>query len=166
MARKSRKNILKTEPVKNTVKYYKTAAYVRLSRENDETMLRGSIFNQADYVTKFINDRDDMELYEVYIDDGCSGTNYDRPAFQRMLSDMKSGRVNALVIKDLSRLGRNFIATGEYLEMIFPSMGVRVISITDNYDSNDIRDGISYSIMNMINEFFKENMHCKEKFNE
>ena len=111
------------------------ADYLRLSREDGDKLESDSIRNQRSLINDFIKQHKEIQLVEEYIDDGYSGTNFDRPAFQRMLEDVKRKKINCIIVKDLSRLGRNYIETGRYLEKIFPFMGVRFIAITDHYDS-------------------------------
>ena len=111
------------------------ADYLRLSREDGDKLESDSIRNQRSLINDFVKQHKEIQLVEEYIDDGYSGTNFDRPAFQRMLEDAKRKKINCIIVKDLSRLGRNYIETGRYLEKIFPFMGVRFIAITDHYDS-------------------------------
>ena len=109
------------------------ADYLRLSREDGDKLESDSIRNQRSLINDFVKQHKEIQLVEEYIDDGYSGTNFDRPAFQRMLEDVKRKKINCIIVKDLSRLGRNYIETGRYLEKIFPFMGVRFIAITDHY---------------------------------
>ncbi len=119
------------------INYYKVAAYIRLSREDvnkkyDEKS--ESVINQINLINKYIQDNN-LLLYDKYIDDGYSGTNFDRPGFERMLKDIEDGNVNMIITKDLSRLGRDYIKCGYYLEEYFPSKKVRYVSILDNIDT-------------------------------
>ena len=109
-------------------KEYLTASYVRLSREDGDKVESDSIHNQRDLIQDFVKTHTDLKLVEEYIDDGYSGTNFDRPAFMRMIEDVKKKKVNCIIVKDLSRLGRNYIETGKYIEKIFPFMGIRFIA--------------------------------------
>ena len=94
-----------------------------------------SVGNQRKLLTEYVNKHDDFILYDVYIDDGFTGTNFNRPDFHRMIADIEDNKVNCVVVKDLSRFGRDYIDTGRYLERIFPELNVRFISVTDNIDS-------------------------------
>ena len=121
---------------------YKVGAYVRLSREdeNKSTNFSESINNQKEYILKYILDNN-LNLVNIYIDDGFSGTNFNRPGFQRMIQDIQGGKVNLVITKDLSRLGRNYIETGYYTEHYFKDVGVRYIAINDGIDTiNDNND--------------------------
>ena len=160
MARKSRKNITADNAVQ-TVVNYKAAAYIRLSAENELTLNAGSINNQEEFVRKYISEKEDIELYDVYIDDDITGTNYNRPEFQRLMADIIRKRVNTVIVKDLSRLGRNLTETGELIEMTFPRMNVRVIAITDKYDSNNGTGGLSVAITNLMNEYYARDISKK-----
>lgn len=115
----------------------KAGIYLRLSREDGDKFESDSIKNQRQLINDFLKDNPKLRFFKEYVDDGYSGTNFDRPAFQRLLTDAKNKRFDCIILKDLSRLGRNYIETGKYLEKIFPSMGIRVIALNDNYDSND-----------------------------
>ena len=114
-----------------------------------------SIETQQSIICAYIAEHPDLELTETYIDNGLSGQTTDRPAFQRMLEDMETGKINCCVTKDLSRLGRNSIDTGFYIEKYFPTRGIRYIAITDNYDSADGNSGgIIVSLKNLVNEAY------------
>ena len=160
MARKSRKNITADNAVQ-TVVNYKAAAYIRLSAENELTLNAGSINNQEEFVRKYISEKEDIDLYDVYIDDDITGTNYNRPEFQRLMADIIRKRVNTVIVKDLSRLGGNLTETGELIEMTFPRMNVRVIAITDKYDSNNGTGGLSVAVTNLMNEYYARDISKK-----
>ena len=148
------------------------ALYLRLSASDGDLGSDGkeesnSIENQRALLYDFVEQRDDVsgEVRE-YIDDGYSGTNFDRPGFQEMLEDMKKGRISVLLTKDLSRLGRNYIEVGDYMEQIFPMLGVRYIAINSNYDSNDHPGntmGIEMSMMNLLNTMYSKDLSKKVK---
>jgi len=112
----------------------RAALYVRLSREDEGDGLSQSITNQCLLLREFAR-RNDLRVWDTYIDDGFSGTNFDRPAFQRMIEDIEAGRVNTVITKDLSRLGRDYIMTGYYMEHYFPEKRVRYISLLDGIDT-------------------------------
>ena len=119
----------------------RAAAYLRLSIEDGDKAESNSIGNQRELIRDFAAERPGLHLVEEYADDGYTGTNFERPGFKRMMEDIKSGKINCIIVKDLSRLGRNYIEMGKYLEQIFPMMGIRFIAINDNYDNlgNDDR---------------------------
>ena len=114
---------------------FNVAAYIRLSREDGDKEESDSVGNQRKLLIEYVNRHDDFILYDVYIDDGFTGTNFNRPDFHRMIADIEDNKVNCVVVKDLSRFGRDYIDTGRYLERIFPELNVRFISVTDNIDS-------------------------------
>ena len=126
-------------------KKYHAAVYLRLSRDDIATG-RGadagggrtesnSIRSQKDMIRSFIAKQDNMEIYDIYADDGYSGTNFDRPEFQRMMKDVEAGNVNCVIVKDLSRLGRDYIEAGRLIQKTFPAFSVRFIALTDHFDS-------------------------------
>ena len=138
-------------------KIWKAAIYVRLSRDDGDKAESESVKNQKDLIRSYINGRPDMIEAGVYEDDGFSGVNMDRPGFQRMMADIRDNKINAVVVKDLSRLGRNYIETGKLLESLFPFMRVRCVAITDNYDSakqNNQSDSLIIPFKNLINDAF------------
>jgi DNA invertase Pin-like site-specific DNA recombinase len=158
MARKSRKNIGLAPPRETATPIFSIGAYIRLSAV-DKKQKGDSIETQQAIIEAFIAERPDMELREAYIDNGLSGQSFERPAFQRMIADMERGKINCCVTKDLSRLGRNAIDTGYYIEKYFPMRGVRFIAITDGYDSASERGSagsgsIMVSLKNMVNEAY------------
>lgn len=122
---------------------YQAALYIRLSKEDEKEGPSESVTNQQSLLQEFVV-RNRLSVYDVYIDDGWSGTSFERPAFQRMIDDIEAGKVNMVITKDLSRLGRDYILTGHYMERYFPEHRVRYISLLDGIDtgvesvSNDI----------------------------
>lgn len=116
-------------------KIWQAALYLRLSREDGDKEESDSVVNQKELLNQYISLEPDIVLYDVYVDDGWSGTNFDRPDFIRMMADIKAGKVNCVIVKDLSRFGRNYIDVGQYIEKIFPLLDIRFISVTDNLDS-------------------------------
>lgn len=113
---------------------FNAAIYVRLSREDENIGQSESIKNQQDFLVKYVQEQDWI-LYDIYCDDGYTGINFDRPAFQRMLKDIEAKKVNLVLTKDQSRLGRDHIETGFYIEKYFPSKGVRYIALNDGVDT-------------------------------
>ena len=152
MARKSRKqpDVIAENTVK--MKFFSTGAYVRLS-VLDTNKKGDSIETQQAIINAYVAERDDLRITDTYIDNGLSGQSFERPAFQRMIADMESGRIDCCITKDLSRLGRNAIDTGYYIEHFFPANKVRYIAINDDYDSiNAQSGGITIALKNLINE--------------
>lgn len=135
----------------------KVVSYLRLSKDDGDKVESDSISNQRDLIRDYISKRDDLELVDEYVDDGFSGSNFERPSFKKMIEDMKTGNIDCLIVKDLSRFGRNYIEAGRYLERVFPFLGVRFISILDNYDSNqenNASDQIIIPFKNLINDSY------------
>ena len=120
------------QPYNTTI--YNTALYLRLSRDDELQGESGSIQTQRMMLRQYAAEHG-LTVVDEYIDDGWSGTNFERPSFQRMIDDIEDGKINCVVTKDLSRLGRNYILTGQYTEIYFPSKGVRYIAINDNVDT-------------------------------
>jgi len=113
---------------------YKVALYIRLSKEDDTEIESQSVTNQRSMLKSFASQYK-LDVYDTYIDDGWSGTSYDRPEFQRMIADIEDNKINMVVTKDLSRLGRDYIQTGHYMERYFPERQVRYISLLDGIDT-------------------------------
>jgi DNA invertase Pin-like site-specific DNA recombinase len=137
---------------------WRAAPYVRISKEDGDKEESDSIGNQKDLIQSFARSRPDIALAEKpYVDDGYSGVNFDRPDFNRLMDDIRSGLINCVIVKDLSRLGRNYIETGKLLERFFPFMGVRFIAINDSYDSqnhNAQTDSLLIPFKNLINDAY------------
>ena len=115
-------------------------SYVRLSKEDIDAIKGGkdesnSVTNQKAMIRSYLEEHPELELYEEYVDDGYTGVNFDRPDFKRLMEDVKDRRINCIIVKDLSRFGRNYIEAGKYLEQVFPFLGVRFIAITDDIDT-------------------------------
>ena len=115
-------------------KCYSAGIYARLSVDNRDRKAE-SVEAQIELAKEFINCRPDIRLYGCYRDRGKTGTNFMRSGFGHLMEDVRKGLVDCIIVKDFSRLGRNYIETGNYLETIFPFLGVRFISVTDGYDS-------------------------------
>lgn len=131
---------------------YNAALYLRLSRDDELQGDSSSIITQRQMLRKYADDHR-IIVYDEYIDDGWSGTNFDRPDFQRMVQDIEDGKINCVIVKDLSRLGRNYILTGQYTELYFPSKNVRFIAITDSVDSLNGENEFA-PFKNIINEWY------------
>lgn len=158
-------------------KQFLAAMYLRLSRDDsdvgDATDREGnlksesnSIGNQRQLIRAFIHEQQDIELYDIYVDDGFSGSNFDRPEFKRMISDIEAGRVNCVIVKDLSRFGRDYIESGRYIQKIFPALSVRFIALTDHYDSfqaDASESGIILPVKNFINDSYCRDISTKVK---
>ena len=119
----------------SSAKLWKPALYVRLSREDGDREESDSIVSQRELLTEFAETQTDVTAPKLYVDDGYTGTDFKRPEFQRMVDDLRVGTVNCVIVKDLSRFGRNYVGVGEYLEQIFPLLNVRFISVGDRVDS-------------------------------
>lgn len=123
--------------------FYNVAIYLRLSRDDISTgndidsgrAESNSISSQRDMICSYIRKHKDMEIYDIYVDDGFSGANFDRPAFKRMMEDIEAGKIDCVIVKDLSRLGRDYIEAGRLIQKTFPAFSVRFIALTDNFDS-------------------------------
>ena len=165
MARKSRKVTTQAaESGATEVMGYKTAVYVRLSYEDERKIEQESVDNQKAFLMDFLSKNKDLTFVDTYIDRGVTGTKFDRPQFNRMIADMRAGKINCIVVKDLSRLGRNYLESGDYIEKIFPFFGVRFIAVTDNYDSltaEPAEDGLIVPLKNLINEAYAKDISKK-----
>ena len=149
-----RKITREKEPVCDT-KVWHAALYVRLSREDGDKNESDSIVNQKDLLAEFVRLESDIEVFDVYVDDGWSGTNFNRPEFKRMEVDIMQKQVDCVIVKDLSRFGRNYIDAGHYFERVFPLLDVRFISVTDNIDSvknPQSMNNIMVPFKNLIND--------------
>lgn len=162
MARKSRKNIAVVVEAP-AIKVWRAALYIRLSVEFNGK--RGdSLETQRQIMEAYVTLCPDIEVAEIYIDNGISGQTFERAAFQRLLNDIEAGKIDCVVVKDLSRLGRNTIDTGYYIEKYFPLHQVRFIAVNDQYDSEDGENSANHMIVplkNMINEAYAADISRK-----
>lgn len=155
--------------INNSKKIYHAAIYVRLSKEDGDVATVGkresnSISNQKDLIKNFLKDKKDIVVVSERVDDGYSGSNFERPAFQMMLEDIKKGIVDCVVVKDLSRFGREYIDAGKYIERLFPALGVRFIAVNDHYDSLEGKsqaDEIVIPFKNLINDAYCRDISIK-----
>lgn len=142
---------------KTKVQVWNTCGYVRLSREDGDKEESNSVTGQKDLIRDYMARHPELRECAMKVDDGFTGSNFDRPAFQEMMAEVKAGKINCIVVKDLSRFGRDHLEAGEYLERIFPFLGVRFIAINDNYDSmnsNSESDELIVPFKNLINEAY------------
>lgn len=160
MARKSRVagNAIDIVPAKSGV--YRTGIYARLSSEDRE---EDTLDNQIYLLKSHVESQTDMILADTYVDNGYSGTNFQRPQFIRLMEDVKSGKINCIVVKDLSRLGRNYIETGNYIENVFPFLNVRFVSVTDEFDTvnGDGAEAMVVSFKNLVNDVYAKDISRK-----
>ena len=140
---------------------YSAALYMRLSKEDGKKDF-GSIGSQKELLRRFAAEKG-FSVFGEYIDEGFSGTNFERPAFKRMISDIENGKINLVITKDLSRLGRDYISAGEFTEIYFPSKGVRYISVADFYDSENSSEDI-IPFKNVFNEMYARDISRKIRF--
>lgn len=129
----------------------KIGLYLRLSKDDDKCGESASIESQRVILNKFVSERGG-KVAEEYVDDGYSGTDFERPAVKRMLEDAKSGKIDTVIVKDLSRFGRNYIQVGQYIDYLFPAYGIRFIAISDNLDTAD-RCSAAMDMMPIMNVF-------------
>lgn len=168
MARKSRKDLFNDVPEVIVPEIPReeriaTAIYARLSSENNGRDDEESITSQLTLLRTYIRENPEFDLVDTYVDNGFSGTNFNRPEFARLIMDLNRGRISCVVVKDLSRFGRNYIEAGMYIETIFPKLGVRLIALNDHFDSSrpEDRSSISVPMKNMINEMYSRDQSRK-----
>jgi DNA invertase Pin-like site-specific DNA recombinase len=171
MARKSRQNAIAaslngevTESVASPERIYYTAIYVRLSVEDNSYGAESeSIQIQQLMLERFVNEQADMRLCQIFCDNGFSGTDFERPDFEKMMDEAMAGHIDCIVVKDLSRFGRNYVEAGYYIEKTFPTMGVRFIALHDGYDSltDDGSNSMIVSLKNLINDFYAKDISRK-----
>ena len=143
---------------------YKATAYIRLSYTDDHSSESDSVSNQRKLIENFVERNPDIEVVSEKIDDGYSGIIFDRPAFKEMMQDVTDGNINCVIVKDLSRLGREYIETGRYLRRVFPAYGVRFIAITDSIDTaHDSGDDLTVSVKNIMNEAYCRDISIKTR---
>ncbi len=145
------------------LKKYRAAAYLRLSKDDGDKDESNSIQSQRKIISDFVKSMGDIELIAERIDDGFSGVNFERPAFKALIDDIKNGRVNCVIVKDLSRFGRNYIESGYYIERFFPLEGIRFIAVTDCIDSlkKGFGDSLLIPFKNMLNDSYSADISFK-----
>ncbi len=156
--------VIRNEKEEISTQQYAVGLYIRISREDGDKAESDSVTNQRGLLSNYVNDKPDMMISNTYIDDGYTGTNFNRPSFKRMLSDIKSGKINCVIVKDLSRLGRDYIQAGNYLEQLFPFLNCRFISILDNLDSFERPDemkGIFVRFKHIMNDYYSSEISRK-----
>ncbi len=167
MAGRKSKYILENQNVKE--KIWSVAMYIRLSQEdsdNEDRKESNSITSQKTLLNEFIKEHTDLKAFDTYVDDGYTGTDFNRPGFQRLLEDMKNGNINCVLVKDLSRLGRNYIEVGNYIEQVFPLFNIRFIAINDLVDSFEnpsSTNTILIPFKNLINDEYAKDTSIKIK---
>lgn len=137
-----------------------TALYCRLSLEDGRENESMSISNQK-LMLKDFAEKNGMFRYEYYVDDGYTGRNFNRPAFQRMIADIEAGKIDCVITKDLSRLGRNYIEAGSYIEIFFPKHHIRYIAITDGVDSLTRQEMDITPFKNILNDMYSRDISKK-----
>jgi site-specific DNA recombinase len=148
------------------VRLYQTACYVRLSVEDSGKPGADTIEAQKGLVLGFVEAQEDMQFCGLYCDNGRTGTNFERPDFERLMDDVRSRKIDCIVVKDLSRFGRNYKETGNYLERIFPYLDVRFIAVNDSFDTltaERTADGYIVPLKNIINEVYSKDIGRKSR---
>ncbi len=143
---------------------YTAAIYLRLSKEDGDKPESDSIQNQRDLIRGFLEKHPEIISVKEFVDDGYTGTNFDRPAFSKMMGEIERGKIDCIIVKDLSRLGRNYIETGRYLDRVFPLLEVRFIAINDSYDNTDHStdtEDIIIPFKNLINDSYCRDISVK-----
>ena len=151
-------------------KSYMAAVYLRLSKEDGDLSQKtdktesNSIANQKALILHTLESMPEVTLFDIYIDDGYTGLNFERPEFRRMYGDICSGKVNMVIVKDLSRLGRDYIDSGRYVQKVFPSMKVRFVSVLDHYDSltaSQSDTNLLIPVKNFVNDSYSRDISGK-----
>ena len=140
-----------------------TGLYARLSVLDNGKADGDPIENQVKIIEQYLSEHSELRLVDRYLDNGYSGTSFERPEWERLMRDVKAGKINCIIVKDLSRLGRNYIETGNFLERICPKLGIRFISVNDNYDTHNIhsQDELTTSIKNIVNDYYAKDISMK-----
>ena len=141
----------------------RTAVYCRLSKDDGNVDESQSIQSQKEILVNYVHEQN-WQLYDIYIDDGYSGTNFNRPDFQRLINDIELGRIHIVLTKDLSRFGRNYVQTGYYTEEYFPNKGVRFIALNDGFDTANENSNEFAPFKNIINEWYAKDISKKIRF--
>ena len=154
-----------SQPANNDTKIWLCGSYVRLSKEDEDTGIgvkdeSNSIANQKALIRDYMDSHPEFVLVREYADDGYSGVTFDRPQFQEMMEDVKNKKINCIIVKDLSRFGRNYIEVGKYLEQVFPFLGIRFIAITDGTDTGKKQTDAEQFVLPFKNLF--NDSYCRD----
>lgn len=153
---------------------FRAAKYLRLSKEDGDSSFSAkkhesdSISSQRDLIERYVEGCPDIELVAEFVDDGYTGTNFERPDFQKMIAAVERGEINCIIVKDLSRFGREYIDAGQFIEKYFPQKQIRFIAINDHYDSltsNSVSDGMIVPFKNLINDSYSRDISIKVRSN-
>ena len=142
---------------------FDTGLYARLSVLDNGKTDGDPIESQVKIIEQYLSEHPELKLVDRYLDNGYSGVSFERPQWERLMQDVKAGKINCIIVKDLSRLGRNYIETGNFLERICPKLGIRFISVNDSYDTQNIRsqDELTVSIKNIVNDYYAKDISMK-----
>ena len=162
VAKRRERQDVQLQKAESGLKVYQTAIYARLSRE-DNLNNSDSIENQIALLERYIDARPYLQLVDTFTDNGFSGTDFERPEWQRLMEAVQQRKINCIIVKDLSRLGRNYIETGEFLEKICPFFGIRFIAVNDNFDTDtaEANGQLSISLSNIINDYYAKDISRK-----
>ena len=162
VAKRRERQDVQLQKAESGIKVYQTAIYARLSRE-DNLSNSDSIENQIALLERYIDARPYLQLVDTFTDNGFSGTDFERPEWQRLMEAVQQRKINCIIVKDLSRLGRNYIETGEFLEKICPFFGIRFIAVNDNFDTDtaEANGQLSVSLSNIINDYYAKDISRK-----
>ena len=165
MARISRKHgaAVELQSPAESLQIYRTALYVRLSVEDNGKEDGDSLENQIELLEEYVANRPYLTKTALFIDNGFTGTDFLRPEFSRMIQEAQAGNIDCVVVKDLSRLGRNYIETGNFIEKVFPFLKLRFIAVNDNYDTAHLDSGteLGASLKNIINDYYAKDISRK-----
>ena len=157
----------KTKTPKTAARVYRAASYARLSVDDESYGTSGSVLNQHAIIRDFADANGGLSIVAEYSDDGFSGSTFEnRPGWGSLLADVETGKVDCIVVKDLSRLGRNYLDVSRYLDQVFPALGVRVVAITDGYDSAAEKtpaDALMLPVKNLFNDMYCRDASAKTK---
>lgn len=166
MARTSRKAILDQTGPSSPEAVYQVAFYLRLSEKDCQRGVSNSIENQKELLLEFIKDKPELSLVSVFQDDGKTGVNFERSGFKQLMDAVRAGTINCIIVKDLSRLGRNYLEAGNYIETVFPFLNVRFIAVTDHFDTQTATASQLAWLMplkNVMNENYARDISKKER---
>lgn len=164
MARKKRTANAPVEAVtQETAITFNAGLYARLSVLDNGKTDGDPIESQVKIMEQYLSGRPELRLVDQYLDNGYSGVSFERPQWERLMRDVKAGSIDCIIVKDLSRLGRNYIETGNFLERVCPNLGIRFISVNDNYDTHNIRsqDELTVSVKNIVNDYYAKDISMK-----